>query len=1703
MINGLKAQRRLALYVALGLSAGSGVFLDASAAYANEVKIPSTDTAHVSGINGTTETGSKGGNQITIGEAGGGGPVVNGDVVGGYAAVGDAANNNVTIESIVAVMQSVYGGKSDAGAAVHNAVHIKGGSVNAGAVYGGYTAGNGAVQNNTVTLAGGTVSGNVIAGASAGRGSVTGNTIRLGDESHRDLTGAGLSGADLRGAETNGDAADNVLEVNAKNVTVNSVGRFDTYRFNLGNAVGDGDTMLQVVRAGAFDPAGDGVSLGNIKVGTIDQQGHGQVTLLKGQTAATQLKFDASVYELAATVTHELELRTDSNANTANALLLNYNRFNGGRVTHDGTAAPANGELYGGLSRSGHTTANNELSVNHLAANLTAAFGGKNQGAQGDVIGNRLTVAGTSEPSPGTNTFAITSAYGGAITNAANGGTVGGTADGAGNTVAVTGGTVTNAYGGYTAGSGAVQQNAANIAGGTLSKVYGGYSAGDGAVQNNAVTITGGTIGSSVNNGMVYGGYAEHGTASGNAVILGGADGTYNADLSNANLYGGYAAAPAETVGNTLHVRAKDITVKSVQNFDRYQFHLNPSLSDRATMLTVTNGGFNQQVKWANFDIADTSNLQGNPLGRVTLMRAQAGNDLTFDDYARRDRSTENIEYVMETDTGNGTAQAVNLAYAQYRNNTWEYNGTNPAVTNEVFGGISYIDGHTTENNTIAVSGVPAGSLGAVYGGKTNGAANSKNNRVIINGTNVNPSNPVTLGQINTAYGGYTAAAAGAAEDNEVRVQGGKVGTVYGGASAVGTQGTASKNRVTITGGGVTGQIAGGRTYNAAQDSHGNIVTLGVENGSNGAFGANVGNAAVYGTSYYDEANHRELIFANDSSRIAGNTLNVTATGASVKTVRNFEKFNFRLGNSFKDGDAMLTLTEAGGFGTVTASSDNVRVKWENAVADTAQLSAVRGQGIHGRNTITLLQTVVSDPNPRPNDLRFSGYTETDYADLDRVYEKKLHTDTSRILNGTDVDANAVLLELNRYRDDTVTHNGAASPAEVYGGYSAYDHTERDADGHEMTIGHTTEGNVLNITGVAGGTNNLKAYGGYTGGTQGGSVNNYVHVDVRNANPGSLASVYGGYTKGAGIVRGNTVRFSKGTVHDLAGGYIDTAASSADVTSNTVAAEGGSIGGTVYGGYTKGTGRADNNTVTLGNVTVGGDVFGGYSDTAPAADVRAANHNTVNLYGTTVNGIVFGGAAKDTLNNRIANGIGNTLAVYARGTKAADFKGVQNLRFYLPEGTVEDPAAETMLRLTKAEYLTGGKKDLTNINIGVALSGARPSLSVGDTVSLMKAYRVDAGNSTAVALTSDTPLINSTTGMQGVSLHYGFDLLTREAENEALVPNSNPNHLNNELIARVTSVGLNEQTKSLVETRAATMAFINSSADLLTESGFNAAIEAASAAAGASGQPGGDNGFEMWAAQSGSSIRLNSGSHVDAKGWNLNLGFAKQKTAGRNTITYGPFVEYGRGTYDSYLDDGTHGDGKISYFGAGVMAKSKSVSGAYVEGSLRAGRVKSDYAGNISGTYTDYDNSSAYYAAHVGVGQEKELKGGSKIDTYAKYFYAHQNGNTTKLRTGESYDFDEVNSHRLRVGARYTKKLNNRSELYTGLAYEYEFGSDARATYQGYSTPSPSLKGGTGILELGYRFSPKDGRVSYGVHLMGMTGKREGVVGGVQVNWAF
>ena len=636
---------------------------------------------------------------------------------------------------------------------------------------------------------------------------------------------------------------------------------------------------------------------------------------------------------------------------------------------------------------------------------------------------------------------------------------------------------------------------------------------------------------------------------------------------------------------------------------------------------------------------------------------------------------------------------------------------------------------------------------------------------------------------------------------------------------------------------------------------------------------------------------------------------------------------------------------------------------------------------------------------------------------------------------------------------NTLTVDGVTYAGLAYGGYNK---------GGGVTGNHLIiqNGGGISRSGIVGGY----AYGGRAG-SGGDARGNTVTI-----NGGSARYVYGGRAEGTGSADGNRVTLTSGTVRSVLGG---SAKGTGNANGNTVIITGCDVHA-VYGGHAAGpnnnpnneSGNADGNTVDIGAVNVD-FVYGGSSQ------YGTTNNNTIHLRGTRVSGDVVGGSRP--------NSTGNTLAIHDFGTRVGGFEYVQNLHFYLPEGTTGN-SGNTMLTINSPSG-----QDIRGVHIGVGVAGQRSALQKGDVVSLLKTSRGD--------LTTDAALVNDVTGMQGVSLRYKFDLQKRNAD---------------ELIATVTNVGVMEQTKSLVETRAAASTLLNGGADLLSGMGVSAAETAAAApdAATADGANAADaaiesGSYELWAAQGASGERIETGSYVDAKGWSLNVGFAKQDAIGAGKLTYGPFVEYGRGSYDSYLDDGTHGDGASSYIGGGFMAKVTGANQSYVEASLHAGRIKSDYSGNISGTPTSYDASNSYLAGHIGIGRKFDLGTDAALDGYAKYFCSHQGGTSATLATGEQYDFGSVTSNRLRLGVRYTKKLMPRSEFYAGLAWEYEFGGDATATYEGYETPSPSLKGGSGMLEFGCRFTPKEGSVSYGLSLSGWQGVRSGITGGANVSWAF
>lgn len=324
---------------------------------------------------------------------------------------------------------------------------------------------------------------------------------------------------------------------------------------------------------------------------------------------------------------------------------------------------------------------------------------------------------------------------------------------------------------------------------------------------------------------------------------------------------------------------------------------------------------------------------------------------------------------------------------------------------------------------------------------------------------------------------------------------------------------------------------------------------------------------------------------------------------------------------------------------------------------------------------------------------------------------------------------------------------------------------------------------------------------------------------------------------------------------------------------------------------------------------------------------------------------------------------------------------------------------------------------------------------------------------------------------------------------------------NTNSIMNTQTTEVREQSKSYVETQMATLAMVASGADLLANAGFTNAAQAVQDA-----KDSGDSGRSMvpYAAANYGSMRQESGSHVDVKGSNFNIGFAKEVKNGSGKLLFGPMFEYGRGNYDSYLDDGTTGSGTAQNYGIGMMARQTNDNGFYYEGSVRYGKVTSDYSSsNVwAGHDVSYDNSAKYWGAHVGVGKLQKLGGDNAIDLYGKLFYTNQGSSSVNI-DGDTLDFSSVKSKRSRIGFRYIHGTSDVRSVYAGLAWQYEFDGAAHATANGFSTPSPSVKGSSGMLELGVLIAPKASPVSFDLGVSGWAGKQKGYSLNANMLWSF
>ena len=1639
------------------------------------------------------------------------------------------------------------------------------GSVNGGTNESPSTTGS--VTGNTVTITGGEIRDPVYGGFTNGDGDVKDNIVNIGDGAHDLAAGTRIDKSIYGGSNGGGSGtiSGNTLNVKAS-ASAQNIHNFDTINFHFTNTLSPKLTLsdtagttinrLRDITVNGFSTIGTSTLIENVNGITVSdgpssvtKTGDTTETILSTDRTGKKIDYTRYIFKGARTAEsssfHETWggrsvigntttdnvitvssgthtdvyggwTRDDASSQTATA---DKGNSTDNKVTVDGTAT-VNGNVYGGMTTvAGGKASNNVVTINGGTLNDSRyVYGGSAEsGSSADnnkVYLNGIRTSGT--------------VYGGST----------GTGTANGNEVHLNGATVTgNVIGGN--GDSTNKNKVYLLNGATVTgPVFGGNatSANDNEVHLNGATVTGPVYGGAANGtgnllsvkgvnraGKIAGFQKLHFDATGVAAGQHMLTITDTANRTALDWNALTATGTARGIDLIYHEQGIDLlhyTAGSVKSA------LSEDGKSEYDIEAVEAGGTVKRLAYNSYQFKDarTAETVGGETwgGRSRVGNTTTGNEIT-------------VSSGTHTDVSGGCSRGASsqTATADKGNSTYNkvtVDGT-ATVRGNVYGGMTTVMDGKASHNEVTINGGALNGSGDVYGGSANSGSSADNNKVYLNGIR-------TPG---TVYGG--SAGHGTANGNEVHLNGATVrGAVFGGDGGStnknkvyllndaqvtgdvygGNATSANDNEVHLNGATVTGGVIGG-----AIDGTGNLLsvkgvnsakwiagfqkvsfdTAGVAAGEtmlnlNGSAGTTLDRGAIDakgstvngGITLLHNANGitvnglaaTDNILKSETDATTEKNISVHKTGSNITDIR-YEGYQFadvttavttateayggisKAGNSTHDNVITVNGAYANVYGGHTSGAGTTRDDKDNSYRNSVTITGGTLGNVYGGytesatgtttgNTVNIgdgtnaltAGTTIAEIHGGNRTAQGNKLVVNTAATVGKVlsFEKFIFNHTASagttpmltITNGAaDLDFNAIeATDAATENPVTLVHNSAGLNLTNYDAAKVKS-TLNEAGTQETNIDVRKTG-ALNTDVIR----YAYTFAGATAATTVGSdtwggrsvAGNTTTGNVFTINSGAHTNVYGGWTTGAGST----------AAADKLG----------DSTGNKVTVNGSAtVSGTAYGGYTDALGgKATGNEVTIDKVSAG-SVVGGYG--------AITNDNIINLRNATVGGTVTGGTA--------ANGTGNTLAVYygTGTTSIGDFSGIQNLHFDL-ENAPTDGTAHTLLNLTSA----AGEKSFSNINLDIHRSGATKKLRKGDSFTLVD--NTTAGGSVSIGdnVTAE--------GTDGVTRKYTF----------AIAQDPNDAH---KLVATVTKAGLGEQAKSLVETRAGASAFLNDGADFLAGAGMSAAQKEAAAAAMTSG-----GGYGLWAGMGGGSLRHETGSYVDMKGWNLGVGWARENAVKEGTLTFGPFIEYGRGSYDSYLDDGTHGSGKTSYVGVGMMAKLETKANSWIDGALRVGRTKSDY----TGLDTSYDTSSTYYAMHIGVGKDFRVREGDTVSAYVRYSYAHTAGASAHLSSGETYDFDAVNSHRLRIGTRYTHGETALSQFYAGLAWEYEFGGDARATCDGDSTPSPSLKGGSGLLELGYRFAPKaDSRVSYDLNLSGWQGKRQGVTGGVSVKWAF
>ena len=575
-----------------------------------------------------------------------------------------------------------------------------------------------------------------------------------------------------------------------------------------------------------------------------------------------------------------------------------------------------------------------------------------------------------------------------------------------------------------------------------------------------------------------------------------------------------------------------------------------------------------------------------------------------------------------------------------------------------------------------------------------------------------------------------------------------------------------------------------------------------------------------------------------------------------------------------------------------------------------------------------------------------------------------------------------------------------------------------DATGNTLTIESLKSGSTINLEQIFGGVvtgqgnaNSNKVvlgktgagavtmdkvntlYGGGSqngGGVRGGDANgNEIairsNVTLRTGTGSSNGTrIYGGYAY-AGAANDNEVTISGGHVADMViGGSSSTGAfGSGTANGNKVRVTGGSsIGGAVYGGFI-GMGSASINNIIIEGGTIGGDIYGGYSGYGDAINNSITISGTVDLSNRTIYG---GGSVSGNVKT------GNTVSFKNTG---GSVKAIKNIDVLGVSALANNGNALTITN--------GAIGDLADTTVKLVASDS--GLQVGQQITLVQA------NSGVI---TNTTSLDQATLKKNSNAFISYDFEEVAGLNDAIA---------------VIVTGKEADTanaRALAESRAAGVALLNQSSDLLIDQGFGAVKF------NGEGVVKDTYGF---ATTGGSSIRYNTGSFVKANGFSLIAGLAQKTTVDNGVWHLGAFFENGHSNYSTHndgVDGAVRGDGDATYNGGGILARFDSAGGMYGEASMRAGSIKNKFGGfAYNGGTGSYEDRSTYYGAYLGLGQQRQLSKNTSLDIYGKYFYTHQQGSDFEV-LGEQVTTAAVKSSRMQLGGRLTKQVTAEVSYYGG-----------------------------------------------------------------------